>query len=400
MLLHYAAIALGLLLSVVSSSPLFSQKYHPVVIWHGLGDSAYSEGMLALASELKEAFPGIFVHLIHVGDDLGSDQKAGFFGSVNDQIDKVCQDLQEVKELKNGFDAIGFSQGGQFLRGYVERCNSPSIRNLVTMGSQHMGIADLPACKPGDIFCKLAEGALRGGIYTDYAQSNLITAQYFRDPTNYANYQKYLEANHFLTDINNEVLQNKKYKERLQSLDAFLMLMFDKDVVSAVVLNWKILTLTRINASQTVRPKESSWFASYPIANDDGMTFKNESKVLPLRQSDLYKQDKLGLKTLDKRGSLVMDVCHGAHMQIDSACQMKVFGKYVGLSPPSFLMPSFLRPIWARTVYSITGLRTSSLPSSLQLLLLLFAALVVQSAVTLGSTTYQRYFSSRSVTLE
>ena len=51
---------------------------------------------------------------------------------------------------------MGFSQGGQFLRylvlldflkgkaddirGFVERCNKPPVRNLITWGSQHNGI--------------------------------------------------------------------------------------------------------------------------------------------------------------------------------------------------------------------------------------------------------------------
>lgn len=121
---------------------------------------------------------------------------------------------------------------GQFLRGYVERCNSPAVRNLVTFGSQHMGISDLPACKPGDLICRLAQGALRGGIYSDYAQSNLVTAQYFRDPTQVENYQKYLQVNQFLPDINNEIERNKDYKKQLESLDSLVLLMFDKDVVS------------------------------------------------------------------------------------------------------------------------------------------------------------------------
>jgi palmitoyl-protein thioesterase len=105
-------------------------------------------------------------------------------------------------------------------------------------------------------------------------------------------------------------------------------------------------------------------------------------EVVPLRQSPIYKEDWIGLKTLDKRGSLVLDLCHGVHMQIDAACQMKVFGKYVGIAPPSTLFPSSLRHGWSRVIYTLTGLRMSATPSSLQLLLLLFAVLVVQATYT------------------
>lgn len=61
------------------------------------------------------------------------------YGNVNEQIDLVAEQIANVTELKDGFDAIGFSQGGQFLRAYVERYNTPPVHNLITFGSQHMG---------------------------------------------------------------------------------------------------------------------------------------------------------------------------------------------------------------------------------------------------------------------
>lgn len=136
---------------------------------------------------------------------------------------------------------------------------------------------------------------------------------------------------------------------------------------------------------QTVEPKQSSWFASYPVAKE-GNGSKNETEIVPLRQSEIYKKDWIGLKTLDKRGSLVLELCHGIHMQIDSACQMKVFGKYIGVAPPSTLLPSPIRHAWARSVYIVTGLRTASMPSSLQVILLLFVIVVVRLFVSLVTT--------------
>lgn len=208
-----------------------SQQFHPVVIWHGLGDSAYSEPMQAVAKEIRDAFPGIFVHLVNLADSFAADQRAGFFGNVNEQVEQICGQLAEIDELRNGFDAIGFSQGGQFMRAYVQRCNQPHVRNLVTFGSQHMGISDFPACKPGDLLCRLAEGALRGGIYSHYAQNNIVTAQYYRNPRIKKEYDDYLKVNQFIADINNEVEQKEEYKKNIQSLDNLVLLMFDHDAV-------------------------------------------------------------------------------------------------------------------------------------------------------------------------
>lgn len=352
-LLVFITLLCTLIATSVHASPLFATAYHPIVIWHGLGDSAYSQPMQELADQLRQAYPGIYVKLISLAEDLASDQRAGFFGNVNEEVEQVCQDLAADDQLLDGFDAIGFSQGGQFLRAYVQRCNKPVVRNLITFGSQHMGISDLPACKPTEFLCRLAEGALRGGIQTDYAQSHIVTAQYYRDPTSFEHYQRYLEVNKFISDINNEVQQNDKYKSNLQSLDNLVLLMFDRD--------------------HTVQPKQSSWFASYPEPRNDSDSKNGKEKleVEPLRQSSLYTKDRLGLRVLDKRGALVMDLCKGVHMQIDSACSMKVFGRYAGIAPPSKVIPKSVRHGWAKAVYTLTGLRTGSISESVQFLFVL-----------------------------
>jgi len=39
----------------------------------------------------------------------------GYFLNVNDQVDSVCQILRQDTQLLGGYNAIGLSQGGQFL---------------------------------------------------------------------------------------------------------------------------------------------------------------------------------------------------------------------------------------------------------------------------------------------
>ena len=52
---------------------------------------------------------------------------------------QVCEMIANDPALQNGFNAIGFSQGGQFLRAVAQRCPTPRMRNLITVGSQHQG---------------------------------------------------------------------------------------------------------------------------------------------------------------------------------------------------------------------------------------------------------------------
>lgn len=43
------------------------------------------------------------------------DTENGFFKNVNKQVEMVCEQLAEDSELADGYNAIGFSQGAQFL---------------------------------------------------------------------------------------------------------------------------------------------------------------------------------------------------------------------------------------------------------------------------------------------
>lgn len=43
------------------------------------------------------------------------DVENSYFGNINVQIQEVCHQLLKDKYLKNGYNAIGFSQGAQFL---------------------------------------------------------------------------------------------------------------------------------------------------------------------------------------------------------------------------------------------------------------------------------------------
>ncbi|KAG0069887.1 hypothetical protein BGZ89_001901 [Linnemannia elongata] len=256
----------------------------PVVFYHGMGDSAHSEGMKELFASITDIDPNIFIHSIYLASSEAEDQRAGFFGNVNKQIEVVCDQLKAIPELEGGFNAVGFSQGGQFLRAYVQRCNDPPVHNLVTVGSQHGGVSDIPGCvNPDDASCKLMRTIARSGVYSGYVRDHIVQAQYFKDPKKL---DTYLQRNIFLPDINNELeVKNEEYKERLMSLNKLVMFMFMNDV--------------------TVKPKETAWFG-----------FQDENgDVIDLEEQDQYKEDWLGLKAMDQAGKLEFEVMEGEHMQ-------------------------------------------------------------------------------------
>lgn len=273
----------------------------PLVIWHGLGDDFEREGIQSVASLAKTTNPGTHVHIIRLADTGGSDRTATFFGNVTEQIEYVCEQIAADPFLGTapGINALGFSQGGQFLRGYIERCNSPPVHNLVTFGSQHNGISEFQSCKPGDWLCNSVEAFLRAGRWSQLAQSQVVPAQYFRDPTEL---DAYLEHSNFLADINNERAQkNATYKAHLSSLNMFAMFMFENDTVSI--------------------PKESSHFAEVNTTS---------GRVTPLQERAIYKEDWLGLRILDEQDKLDFRTVPGQHMQLTDRILQKAFKEFFG----------------------------------------------------------------------
>ena len=208
--------------------------------------------------------------------------------------------------------------GGQFLRAYIERHNAPPVNNLITFGSQHMGIADIPLCRPFDVVCAFARRAALRGVYTDFAQRQLVQAQYFRDP---ARFEQYLAASSFLASVNNERAdeRNATYKANLESLNKLVLVLFLQD--------------------ETVVPKESSWFGAYAVPEDDEDAL--EKTIVPMRMQPLYREDWIGLRTLDERGAVVLETCDGEHMVLTDECWQPLVRRFVGgetTEPPSLVV--------------------------------------------------------------
>lgn len=271
----------------------------PLIIWHGLGDSYDADGLTSVGDLAQEINPGTFVYNIRISNDSSSDRRATFFGNVTEQVQTVCDDLatHPILSKARSVNALGFSQGGQFLRAYVERCNTPAVHNLVTFGSQHNGIDKFQGCSTTDWLCKGAESLLSANTWSNFAQSGLVPAQYFRDPEDLGNYLNY---SNFLADINNERKEkDQSYKTHIKSLNKFVMFVFEKDV--------------------TVQPKESGWFAE-----------KNATSgvVTQLRDRELYKEDWLGLRKLDEKGGLVFKTTSGKHMQLSDEVLEETFRSY------------------------------------------------------------------------
>ncbi|XP_055337096.1 palmitoyl-protein thioesterase 1-like [Paramacrobiotus metropolitanus] len=277
---------LPLLLTVVSAVILRNHNNGPtpIVMWHGMGDTCCAKGIGGIAKLLQANISGVYVHSIEIGTSEDQDRENSYFQAVNKQVDTVCKNLSATPELKNGYHAIGFSQGGQFLRAVAQRCPDPPMLNLVSMGGQHQGVFGMPRCPGSTAICNLMRKLLDMGAYTDYVQQRLVQAQYWHDTLKEDVYRK---KSLFLADINNEVTKNPQYKENLQKLRNFVMVKFSKDTM--------------------VVPKDSEWFGYYCPGQ--------VSTICSLQNSTIYQEDWLGLKAMDAAKKLRFIETDGDHLQ-------------------------------------------------------------------------------------
>ncbi|QSL64063.1 hypothetical protein MERGE_000218 [Pneumocystis wakefieldiae] len=225
-----------------------------------------------------------------------NDRNNGFFGDVNEQIKLVAEQLSKDPKLADGFNAIGFSQGGLFLRAYIERYNIPPVSNLITFGTPHYGISSF-YCPSSVYVCKILDYFIKHSLLSCWVKKNVIVAQYYRDTSDM---DSYLVYNPFLPDVNNErQIKNATYAKNLASLESFVMVEFENDRV--------------------IIPKGSSHFNDYD---------KNEDKIIFLKDTALYNEDWLGLKLLDNKGALVEMTIPGEHMEINYETFLYIVKKY------------------------------------------------------------------------
>merc|ERR1712025_90374 len=97
-----------------------------------------------------------------------------------------------------------------------------------------------------------------------------------------------LKKSKFIAEINNEKAEkNSSYAENFSKLEDFVMVKHNQDSM--------------------VEPRESSHFEFYVPGQAD--------VILPLRESPIYTEDRIGLKSLDEGGRLHFMEVEGNHLE-------------------------------------------------------------------------------------
>lgn len=88
----------------------------PIVMWHGMGDSCCFPFSLGKVKKLFESqLTGVYVKSLRIGKNMMQDYESGYFTHPDKQITNACEQIKSDPQLSNGFNAVGFSQGSQFL---------------------------------------------------------------------------------------------------------------------------------------------------------------------------------------------------------------------------------------------------------------------------------------------
>lgn len=234
---------------------------YPVVVLHGILSSAPK--MQEFSDWLSATFD-VEVFNLEIGD--GEDTSINV--QMEEQLNLLCATIYAISELKYGFHFIGMSQGGLLARGYVERCNDYPVVNLITMVSPHGGVIEATLIY----------------MYTDYMQEHFSVANYWRNPKELP---IYYEKSYYLAIVNNErkTVMSSIHKERLSSLDNFVMIWSTND--------------------ETVNPRESAKFSLYD----------KDYNLIPIQETELYKNDDLGLRYLDENGRLHIYQTNCSHVE-------------------------------------------------------------------------------------
>jgi len=169
-----------------------------VVFAHGMGDSCFNGGMQHITEKVSEML-GAYAVCIPTGDTQSEDTKNGYFLNMDASVEVFAAKVGRDENLRDGFHAIGFSQGNNVIRGYIAKHNSPAVHTFLSVNGVNAGIGAVPYCRPdlqgrephgiddadGAVefnVCDLLMEQASRGAYTEFAQEHSFQANYWRDP--------------------------------------------------------------------------------------------------------------------------------------------------------------------------------------------------------------------------
>lgn len=261
----------------------------PIVVTHGMGDSCFNPGMKQITAAAG-SHKGVYSVCVPGGDNDAADTISGFLVDMDKNVDIFAEKVRNDTNLRNGFDAMGLSQGNSVIRGYIHRYNNPPVRNYLSIHGTVMGVAGFPNCNPSGIIPGICDtiAKLCGDLaYTPIVQKHLFQSNYFRDPTR-INTTQYME-NSQIAQWNNEnpAKQNPLYTKNFEALNSYTMIKAMKDTM--------------------VYPNAGEWWGQFTPGQ-----FKTTQDM---KDTPLYQKNLFGLQTVDAAKKISFNSTAGQHLQ-------------------------------------------------------------------------------------
>jgi palmitoyl-protein thioesterase len=146
---------------------------------------------------------------------------------------------------------------------------------------------------------------LNYAAYEKWVQDYLVQATYWHDPLHES---AYIEKSTFLADINNENNRNEDYVTNLQNLTKYEAIekASNIELITLYIPLFRFI-MVRFNNDTIVQPIDSQWFGFYTPGQDQ--------ETQRMEETNLYLEDKLGLKQMNENGQLVFLDVDGDHLQ-------------------------------------------------------------------------------------
>ncbi|ETV97499.1 hypothetical protein, variant 1 [Aphanomyces invadans] len=260
-------------------------EFYPVVMMHGMNDAGHTGHMERMRLVVSDTLDGAYVTSVQIGRNVREDEYNSVHLTMDEQVSRFAAIVRRDPNLRHGFHAIGFSQGGLIVRGYIERYNNPPVIGFLACHSPLAGIGSLPICNPTTFFCRQLNKFFGAFAYSSELQHQLAQSNFYRDPTRIPEYRERVK---YLPDLNNELsVQNATYKANFASLRQLIMVRALRDT--------------------QIAPTMSSWFGAY----EDG----GWDTILPMNETSWYQSDTFGLKTLHTTGRVTLYETPDNHLQ-------------------------------------------------------------------------------------
>lgn len=286
------------LLVLVSPCLLKNDQPMTVIYLHGIGTSCEGTKDYRVYKDLINNNPHKNpVHCVEYGGDVSS-----ILNNINHVAKKACNIMDDHAgewNLKNGYIIFGASQGNMIGRYILQECNiGQYVKRFISSGGPHMGVLRIPHTDYKSVE-KILNNFAEDVAYDAFFQELVVPAGYFKS---IRHRDKYLEKCRFLPNLNNEKTINQQYKDRMVNLEMLVAIKYLQD--------------------KTVVPKESEHFGYFAD--------ETETSFIKMEDTEGYKKDAIGLKTLNEAGKLIFHEADSAHEKLTEEQVQEFVIKYLG----------------------------------------------------------------------